>query len=199
MKLYYAPGACSLASHILIEELGLAFTYEKVDLKAHKTERGEDYTRINPKGYVPALELEDGTLLTENVALLPYLALQKPEAGLAPQDEMGWARLMEWLGYITSELHKSFGPIFHKKNEDAANEARSNIEKRLRFVDNELEGKTFLLGGRFSVADAYLFVMLTWCPKASIDLAKFPALVLYREKLGNRPSIKAAMKAEGLI
>ncbi len=198
-KLFYTPTSCGAASFIVAHALGLGIPCETVDLKTHKTDRGADYTAINPKGYVPAIELDDGSLLTENVALLPFLARQKPEAGLAPHDDLGWARLMEWLGYITTELHKSFGPIFHDKDSEASAEARANIEKRLGFVDHALDGKNFLLGARFSIADAYLFVMLTWCPKADIDLTKFPTLNAYRDKLANRPSVKAAMQAEGLI
>src|SRR5882672_5089635 len=161
MKLYYSPGACSLAAHIAAKEEGLALDLIRVDLKTHRTERGEDYRRLNPKGYVPALELDDGSLLTENVAILPFIADQRPEAGLAPPPEtMARTRLIEWLAFLATELHKSFGPIFHHGDDVLEAEARNTIEKWLAYIADRLAGRDFLMGEHFTVADAYLFVML---------------------------------------
>ena len=200
MTLYFAPGACSLASHILAEEEGLPITYEQVDLKSHKTMSGADYRRINPKGYVPALKLEDGTVLTENVALLQFLADLKPEKGLAPaRPSMARVHLEEWLAYISSELHKAFAPIFHNKGENEQKDAKREIETRLAYAETQLAKGKFLLGDGFTAADAYLFVMLTWCDKAKIDLGKFPHLSEYRERMKARPAVRTAMAAEGLV
>lgn len=199
MKLYYAPGACSMASHIVACEAELPLSLEKVDLTAHETARGEDYRRINPKGYVPALLLDDGNLLTENTAILPYLADVKPEAQLAPPcGTVARAHLLEWLGYISSEIHKSFGPIFHQTSEDDAKKARADIVRRLSFADDHLALRPFLLGESFTVADAYLFVMLTWLDKAKIAITDFEQLPLYRDTIAGRASVRKAMKQEGL-
>ena len=150
MKLYYSPGACSLATHIAAKEAGLALDLERVDLKTHRTEHGEDYRRLNPKGYVPALELDDGTLLTENVAILPFIADQRPEAGLAPPPQtMARTRLLEWLGFLATELHKAFGPIFHHGNDSLKVEARETIERWLAYVADQLAGRDFPDGRPF--------------------------------------------------
>lgn len=196
MKLYYAPGACSLAAHIMAEEEGLPLSYERVDLKTHTTSDGRDFRQINPKGYVPALELDDHGLLTENVAILPYLADRMPDSGLAPKDAMGRTRLLEWLGFLSTELHKPFAPLFHGKDETAQSAARDAIAKRLTFID-EQKGPNFLMGPQFSAADAYLFVMLLWCGKMKITLPG--ALAEYRDKIAARPAVKRAMTEEGLI
>jgi len=199
MKLYYTPGACSLASHITAEEENLPLKLERVDLKTHKTESGQDYYSVNPKGYVPALVLDDGNLLTENVAILPFLADQRPAAGLAPPPKtMERVRLYEWLGFISSELHKAFAPFFHNDDEAHKSEARKSIERRLTFVADQLKGREFLLGQRFSVADAYFYVMLRWCDMAGVDLVKFPKLESYRKRIASRAAVQAAVKAEGL-
>lgn len=198
MKLYYSPGACSLASHIVAEELGLALDYEAVDLKTHRTAGGADFTAINPKGYVPALLLDDGALLTENVALLPYLGELKPQAGLVPPcGTPARARLNEWLGYITGEIHKSFAPLFHGEDEAHKGKARETLSKRFAFADAALTGD-FLLGESFCVADAYLFVMLTWTDKTGVDVSPFRHLAAFRARVAQRPAVKRAMAMEGL-
>jgi len=199
MKLYYSPGACSLATHIAAKEEGLALDLERVDLKTHRTEHGGDFRRLNPKGYVPALELDDGALLTENVAILPFIADQNPQAGLAPPPQtMERTRLVEWLAFLATELHKSFGPIFHHGNDTLKAEARDTIEKWLAYIADRLAGQDFLMGERFTVADAYLFVMLRWCDIAQIPLGNFPVLASYRARIAARPAVQAAMREEKL-
>jgi len=199
MKLYFSPGACSLASHITLRELGVPFQAVQVDLKAKRTKDGADYSAISPKGYVPALELDDGQMLTENAAILPYLADQKPAMALAPPaNSFERYRLQEWLGFINSEVHKSFSPLFNPAAPEATKEsAKALIARRLGFVAKALEGKDYLLG-RYSVADAYLYAVLRWTGKFSIDLSPFPALEPYLERIGARAAVKAALAAEGL-
>ncbi len=199
MKLYYAPGACSLASHIVAEEEELPLELERVDLKTHRTERGVDFYSINPKGYVPTLEFDGGEILTENVAILPCLADLVPVAELAPPAEtMERLRLMEWLGYLSAELHHAFGPFFHGNDENRKTEAREIIHRRLSYIGDRIAGHDFLMGSQFTVADAYLFVMLRWCDMAGIDLGQFSVLDRYRIRIAARSSVQAAMKAEGL-
>ncbi len=199
MKLYYSPGACSLASHIAAKEEGLALDLVRVDLKTHRTEHGDDYRRLNPKGYVPALELDDGSLLTENVAILIFIADQRPEAGLAPAPQsMARTRLIEWLAFLATELHKSFGPIFHHGDDTLKTEARDTIEKWLVYVAAKLADRDFLMGDHFTVADAYLFVMLRWLDLAQIPMSRFPVLAAYRAKIAARPAVQAAMREERL-
>ena len=199
MKLYYAPGACSLASHIVAEEEELPLELERVDLKSHRTESGEDFYDINPKGYVPALAFDDGQILTENVAILPCLADLVPNADLAPPPESAERyRLLEWLGFLSSELHHAFNPFFHGNDEKRQAEARETIAKRLSLVANRIDGHDYLMGDKFSVADSYLFVMLRWCDMAQIDLGRFSILDRYRTRIASRSAVQAAMKAEGL-
>lgn len=199
MKLYYSPGACSLAPHIAAKEVGLALDLERVDLTTHRTEHGQDYRRLNPKGYVPALELDDGTLLTENVAMLPFIADLRPEAGLAPAPEtMARTRLLEWLAFLATELHKSFGPIFHRGNDSLKAEARETIERWLAYVADQLAGRDFLMGEHFGVADAYLFVILRWSDIAKIPLVNYPVLSAYRARIAARPAVQAAIREERL-
>jgi glutathione S-transferase len=199
MKLYYSAGACSLATHIAAKEEGLALDLERVDLKTHRTEHGGDFRRLNPKGYVPALALDDGSLLTENVAILVFIADQRPEAGLAPPcDTMERTRLVEWLAFLATELHKAFGPIFHHGDDILKAEARETIERWLSYIAGQLAGRDFLMGSHFTVADAYLFVMLRWCDIAQIPLGKFPVLASYRAQITARPAVQAAMREERL-
>jgi glutathione S-transferase len=193
MKLYYAPGACSLASHIVGTEGGLGLALEKVDLKEHKTASGDDFYAINPKGYVPALALEDGTVLTENVALLTYLG---DKADLTPKGPERY-RQLEWLAFITSEIHKSFGPLFAKSPDEVVVKAREKILKRLGFVEERLSGD-YLMGAAFSPADAYLYVMLRWCEKMGIDLAGLHRLEGFKARMAARPGVRAALQAEGI-
>ncbi len=193
MKLYYAPGACSLAPHIVASEGGLKLALEKVDLKEHRTESGEDFYAVNPKGYVPALKLEDGSVLTENVALLTYLG---DEAGLTPKGAERY-RLLEWLAFITSEIHKSFSPLFQGAPDDVAQKAREKILKRLGFIEERLAGE-YLMGVAFGPADAYLYVMLRWCEKMGIDIGKLPRLSAFKARMAARPGVRAALSAEGI-
>jgi glutathione S-transferase len=197
MKLYFSPGACSLASHIVLKEIGVPFEAVQVDLRTKKTKAGADYAAINPKGYVPAIELADGSLLTEGTAVLQYLADQKPASGLAPPPaSFERYRLQEWLGYINSEIHKSFGPLFNPASSDATKDAaKANITKRLPLVVAALNGKDYLMG-QFTVADAYLYTVLSWAPKMGVDLSGFPAITAYLARIDARPSVQAARAAE---
>lgn len=198
MKLYFSPGACSLSPHIVACEAGITLALERVDLRTKKTETGADFTRINPKGYVPALELDDGQMLTEGPAIVQYLADRAPKTGLAPQaGTMERYRLQEWLGFIGTEIHKSFGALFSPKAPDAWKAtAREMIANRLDYVANELQGKAFLMGDTFTVADAYLFTVLGWTKHVGIDMTRWPALTQYCERIAARPAVQAAQKAE---
>lgn len=201
MKLYYSPGACSLSPHIVAREAGLELTLEKVDLATKKTASGADFSAINPKGYVPALQLDDGRLLTEGPAIVQYLADLKPAAGLAPASG-SWERyrLQEWLTYINSELHKSFSPLFNPATSAEARAERiAYLNKRLAVVESALAGKSYLLGEQFSVADAYLFTVTNWANFVKLDLSAFPNLLAFQNRVAARPGAKAAMVAEGLI
>ena len=200
MKLYYSPGACSLSPHIVAREAGIPVELQKVDLRAKTLAEGASYTAVNGKGYVPAVELPDGSLLTEGPVIVQYMADQKPESGLAPK--AGTAeryRLQEWLNFITSELHKQFSPLFNPATPDEVKEAqRTKIAGRFDWLDKQLEGKDFLLGKQFTVADAYLFTVVRWSKPSGIDLAKWPVLAQYVARVAARPQVQAAMKAEGL-
>ncbi|MBV9571639.1 MAG: glutathione transferase GstA [Alphaproteobacteria bacterium] len=196
MKLYYTPGACSLAAHIVGEEAGLGLKLEKVDLKTHKTADGSDYYAVNPKGYVPALALDDGGTLTENIAILNYLADRSGEKLHTPRHgTLERYRLEEWLGFITTELHKSFGPLFQGGGDDERNKAKQKILHRLKHVEERLT-EPFLLGERMSVADAYLFVILTWSTKMHLDLSPYPRLNAFFARMNERDSVKRALAAE---
>jgi glutathione S-transferase len=198
MKLYYSPGACSLSPHIVAEEAGIALEYEKVDLRTHKTASGEDFYQINPKGYVPALLLDDGSLLSEGPAIVQYLADLKPEAGLIPPNgAMARYRVLEWLAFINSEMHKTFSPLFAPGSEEVKAEARAKLAKRFAYVDEQLAGKSYLMGDRFTVADAYLFVMTSWAIFQKIEVPAHVAA--FRARVTARPHVHAALKAEGLI
>lgn len=198
MKLYYSPGACSLSPHIVAEEAGIALEYEKVDLHTHKTPSGQDFYAISEKGYVPALVLEDGSLLSEGPAIVQYLADLKPEAKLlAPVGDIARYRTIEWLTYINSEMHKTFSPLFAPGPEEAKADAREKLVKRFAFVDENLAGKSYLMGEQFTVADAYLFVMTSWAIFQKIAVPDNVAA--FRKRVTARPHVHAAMKAEGLI
>jgi len=197
MKLYLKPGACSLASHIVLEEIGAPYDTVRVDLKTKKMADGGDYFAINPKGYVPALELPEGGVLTENVSVLQYLGDRKPEAKLAPRPgTMERYRLVEWLGFVSSELHKGFKPFFAGWPDEVKATARQTLEKRLDLVEDALKDKDYLTGTDFSVADAYLYTILTWAPAAQLDLAKWPKVKAYFDRVASRPAVKAAHAAE---
>lgn len=201
MKLYCKAGTCSLSPHIVMRECGLDFTLVNVDLANKKTEQGEDYLRINPKGQVPALQLDDGTLLTEGVAIVQYLADQKPDRHLlAATGSLTRYHTLEWLSYIGSELHKTFGPLFKSTTpEDYKPQLRQQLESRFRYVDHELQDKQWLMGLRFSVADAYLYVMTRWAKLLKLDLSGLEALEAWYNRVNQRPAVQAALKAEGLI
>jgi glutathione S-transferase len=198
MKLYYSPGACSLSPHIVAAEAGIPLELEKVDLKTHKTAGGEDFYKINPKGYVPALRLDDGSLLTEGPAIVQYLADQKPASHLAPADgSLERYRLAEWLTFINSEIHKNFSPLFGTGPDAVKTEAKARVMLRFDYVNGQLQGKPFLLGDAFTAADAYLFVMLTWAHHVKIAL---PAnLADFFARVAQRPKVHQAMKEEGLV
>ncbi len=198
MKLYYAPGACSLSPHIVAQEAGIPLELVKVDLKTHKMESGEDYYAINPKGYVPALKLDDGNMLTEGPAIVQYLADQKPASNLAPANgTFARYKLNEWLTYINGELHKNFGPLFSNPSDDVKKAQIEKITKRFDYVNSELGDKPFLLGENFTVADAYLFVMLTWAHHLKVAVPD--KLSAFFGRVAQRPNVHAAMKAEGLV
>jgi len=196
MKLYYSPGACSLSPHIVAAEAGIALNLEKVDLKAHKTEAGVDYYTINPKGYVPALVLDDGEILTEGPAIVQYLADRNPGAGLIPIAGTGRYKVLEWLTFINGEIHKSFGPLFAKAPEDQQAAAKEKIQKRFAYAAIALGAKDYLTGQQFTLADAYLFVMLRWAEKMHIPM---PANLHHLfERIKARPKVAQVLKAEGL-
>lgn len=198
MKLYFNPGACSLSPHIVLREAGLPFEMEQVNLREHKTKSGTDYYTINPKGAVPALRLDDGQILTEGPAIVQYLADLKPEKNLAPKaGTLERVRLQEWLNYISTELHKSFSPLFgNKASDDWKNYLKEGLASKFDFVSKRLEGKQYLLGDTFSVADAYLFTMLTWPPYVKMDLAKWPTLQQYVQRVSARPAVAEALEVE---
>jgi glutathione S-transferase len=201
MKLYYSPGACSLSPHIVSRELGIPVELKKVNTKDKTVEGGGDYWKINGRGYVPALELDNGEILTEGPAIVQYLADQKPDAGLAPRaGSLERYLLQEWLNFLTSEVHKQFSPLFKPNTpEDYKPLAKQNIATRFDWLDQQLAGKDFLMGKQFTVADAYLFVLLNWTRPTQIDLSKWPNLAAFHKRVGARPKVKEALQAEGLI
>jgi glutathione S-transferase len=201
MKLYCSPGACSLAPHIALREANLPVELVKTDLAAKKTEDGADYLTVNPKGYVPALQLDDGQVLTEVPVVLQYIADRAERATLAPpHGSFERYRLQEWLNFVTSELHKGLGALFNPKMAEAA---RGPIEERagqrLSFLDKHLETNEYLMGSQFTVADPYAFTILGWSRPLKIDISRFKAIDAYRSRIQGRPAVQAAMKAEGLI
>jgi glutathione S-transferase len=201
MKLYYSPGACSLSPHIVLLEAGLPFTLEKVDLKSKKTAAGIDYLTVNTKGSVPALQLEDGRVLTEGPAIVQYLADLKPDSGLAPRaGTFERYQLMEILNFITSELHKGYGPLFNPKiSADWKASVLLILDKKLAWVSGFLGNKPYLMGNTFTVADPYLFTVLRWSDHVRIDLAPWPALMAYQARVAQRPKVEQALKDEGLL
>ena len=199
MKLYFAPGACSFLPHLALREAGLDFELVKVDLGSGKiVADGSDFARINPKGYVPALELDDGQVLTEAQVIVQYIADRKPESGLAPKaGTLDRYRLQEWLGFINSEIHKGFAPLFNPATPEAYKAiAIKALTKRLAFVAERLKKNDFLLWQAFSVADGYLHTVLSWSQWTGIDLSPWPSLITFQERIGARPAVKAARAAE---
>ncbi|HPI62710.1 MAG TPA: glutathione transferase GstA [Alphaproteobacteria bacterium] len=198
MKLYYSPGACSLAPHILLQESKAKYTLEKVDLKTKITEKGEDFKKINPKGYVPTLQLDNGEVLTEGPAIMQYIADQAPNSKLAPAaGTMARYRLQEWLNFITSEIHKGFSPLFNPAVPDAYKTmVKENLGKRFDYLSEKLTKNNFLMGNDFTAPDAYLYTTLTWSGYVGIDLSRWPALQAFVKRVGDRPAVKAAHAAE---
>jgi glutathione S-transferase len=201
MKLYYSPGACSLSVHITLRESGLPFELVLASTKTHQLEDGTDYYTINPKGYVPLLELDNGERLTEVAAIQQYIADQVPERQLAPANgTMPRYRLQEWLTFTGTELHKAYGPLFNPGSSDETkNAAKGRINGRLAYVNTQLAGKSYLLGDTFSVADTYLFVVANWSGRVGVELTPFPHLQAFMSRMLARPSVPAALKAEGLM
>ncbi len=201
MKLYYAPGACSLAPHIIAREAGIDLELEKVDFKTKKTESGKDFMAINPKGYVPALEYEPGKVLTEGPVIQQYLADQNPKSGLAPANgTMERYRLQELLAFINGEIHKNFGPLFNPNVTPEVREQQLGyLRKRFEYLDKGLAGKQFLLGNSFTAADAYLFVMTSWASHVGLDLSSLANVGAFSQRVAARPAVQAALKAEGLM
>ena len=201
MKLYYAPGACSLAPHIVLREAGLPFELDKTDLRAKRTESGADFTQVNPKGQVPTLQLDDGGILTENAVINQYIADQAPESGLLPPvGTMERYRALEWLTFITTELHKGFAPLFKPNTPDDYKPiVKENLAARFANVDRHLaDGRAYLTGDTFTAPDAYLFVMLAWADRMALDLSKLASLKAYHERVAARPKVQEALRAEGL-
>jgi len=201
MKLYFSPGACSMAPHIVAREAGYQFDLEKVDIPNKKTAGGEDFWKINPKGYVPALRLDDGELLTEVGVIIQYLADQKPESGLAPKaGTMERYHLMEAVNFAATEIHKQIGALFNPKMTSEMKEVQLGvIERRFNALEKALEGKQYVMGEKFSVADAYLFTVLNWTGMHKIDLGKWPNIKGFMARVAARPKVQETLKAEGLI
>jgi glutathione S-transferase len=200
MKLYYSPGTCSLASHIVLREAGFDFELEKVDLRSKQTESGKDFKSISDKGYVPFLVLDNQESLSEGVAIIQYLADQKPGTGLLPPaGSLERARVQEWLNYIATEVHKQHSPLFNPAEAVTADIYRAKIGKAFDYLSGKLNGKSFLVGDTVTVADIYLFVVLGWGGLVNINLADWPVLTEYRQKIAQRPKVQAALKAEALI
>ena len=201
MRLYFSPGACSLSPHIVLREAGLKFDLEQVDLASKKTKAGADFRQINPKGQVPTLQLDSGEILTEGPAIVQYLGDRKPETGLVPAaGTIDRYRVQEWLNFITSELHKGFTPLFKANTPDDYKKiARDNLAERFGHLDRHLAGKQYLMGDRFTAADAYAFTVVNWSNFQKIDLAPWPNLKAYIARVAARPKVQEAMKAEGLI
>ena len=200
MKLFYTPGACSLAPHIVAEEAGLSVSLTRVDLKTHLTEAGEDFYAINSKGYIPALQLDSGRVMTEGAVISQYLADQKPEAGLLPASGEARYQVLEWMTFISTELHKNMGALFNPAITPEWKAAvTANLNKRLDWLASALGDNSWLNGDRFTIADAYLFTVLGWSGHVGLSLDSWPALQAYRANIAQRPAVVKAMKAEGLI
>ncbi len=198
MKLYFSPGACSLSPHIVLNELGLPHDLVQVDLRGKRTADGRDFRTVNPKGYVPVLELDDGTVLTEGPAIVQYLADRKPEAGLAPANgTLPRYRLQEWLNFISTELHKQFSPLFNPATPtEVAAMQKARLADRFALVAQTLDRQDYLLPEGFSVADAYLYTVMTWAPAVAVDLSPWPALARYKTRVEARPGVAATLAAE---
>ncbi len=201
MKLYYSPGACSLSPHIALLEAGLPYDLVKVDLKAKKLENGDDFLSINPKGQVPTLTLDSGEVVTEGPVIVQIIADQVSGKNLAPaRDSAERYKLQEWLTYINSEVHKSFGPMFSPVlADDAKAFFKERVMGKFKYIDGALAGKDYLMGKQFTVADGYLFTMLSWAERMKFDLSAMPNLLAYKARVGARPAVQAALTKEGLM
>lgn len=201
MKLYYSPGACSLSPHIIAHEAGINLQLEKVDTKTKQTEAGRDFLQINPKGYVPALELDNGEVLTEGPVIAQYLADRKPEAGLVPVNgSLERYRLQETLGYINSELHKTYSPLFNPATPaEVREERKAYLHKRYGLLEKKLAQQPWLSGEQFGVADAYLFTVTNWAKPVGLDLSGFQAVNAFQQRVAARPAVQVAMRVEGLL
>ncbi|SFP66624.1 glutathione S-transferase [Ectopseudomonas composti] len=201
MKLYYKAGACSLSPHIALREAGIAFEMEAVDLQSKRTESGADFTEINAKGYVPALVLDNGKVLTEGAAIVQYIADLRPESGLAPANgSEARYQLQSWLSFISTELHKPMGSLFNPaQSEDWKAAAKALLSKRLNWLVTEMGAREYLLGEHFTVADGYLFTVLGWAGMVGFPLEPWPSVQAYRARIAARPKVIEALKAEGLI
>jgi len=201
MKLYYSPGACSLSVHITLHESGLAFEHVLASTKTHLLPDGTDYYTINPLGYVPLLELGDGTRLTEGPAIVQYIADQVPAKNLAPANgTVARAQLQSWLNFIATEIHKNFGPLFSPATPAEYKQTLiERLQSRLAWIDGQLAGKDYLMGEQFSVADPYLFTVTNWAPRVGVDISGLTHLAAFRERVAARPAVQMAMKEEGLI
>jgi len=200
MKLYYSPAACSLAPHIALEESGLSYELVKVDLRTHKLGNGIDYYTIDPKGYVPVLELDDGERLSEAAVILQYIADNKPGTLAPAYGTMERYRLNEWLNFIATEIHKQFGPLWHDETPEPTKATqRATLGKRFELIEETLAKQPYLTGSAFTIADAYLFTVTRWAGPLKVDLTPFPALRKFQERAGGRPKVYAALRAEGLV
>ena len=201
MKLYYAPGACSMAVHVVLRELGYRFDLERVDLGEGRTAAGADYSTVNPKGYVPALVLDDGQVLTEVAAILQYLGDPKPESGLVlPPGDLGHYRLLEWLAFTSSEIHKTLGALFNPQlPPECRGVSLALFERRCDWLAAALGEGPFLMGERYTIADPYLFTVLNWTSVLAVDLGRWPALKAYLARIAARPAVQETLRAEGLI
>jgi glutathione S-transferase len=201
MKLYYTPGACSLSPHIVASEAGIALELEKVDLQTKVTADGRDFSKINPKGYVPTLQLDNGEILTEGPAIVQYLADQKPGSQLAPAaGTLNRYRLQEILTYINSEIHKAYSRLFNPAVTPAVREETiAHLQKRYALIEQQLSSHKFLLGDQFTVADAYLFTVTNWSNHLNVDLSRFPKVLAFQKAVAARPAVQEALRAEGLI
>jgi glutathione S-transferase len=201
LKLYYSPGACSLSPHIALREAGLAFTLEKTDLRSKQTASGEDIRKENPKGMVPVLVLDDGDVLTEGPAIVQFIADQNPSSGLAPAaGTRARYHLMEWLNFVTSELHKNYSPLFNPNApEDYKKLVHTALAARYTYVNEKLAGKSYLMGEQFTVADGYLFTVTNWARIVKVDLTPYANVLAFQERVRHRPHVVEAIKAEGII
>jgi glutathione S-transferase len=201
MKLYYSPGACSLSPHIALLEAGLPYDLVKVDLRAKKLENGDDYLKVNPKGQVPALGLDNGELVTEGPVIVQMIADKAASKNLAPaRDSAERYKLQEWLNFITTEVHKNFGPLFSPAlADDAKAFFKDRVMAKFKYIDSQLPGRDYIMGKQFTVADGYLFTMLSWADRMKFDLAGLPNLLAYKDRVGARPMVQEALTREGLM